>query len=103
MTERERIELLRQGYARGMDEAGIAVSSAYKAERAAAAFPMPKVKRPRVVHLDLGAPYRVVDGEVQFRNVFRGGKWEASVSLRADIVRQLADLLDNPDEEVECE
>lgn len=84
-------------YAGGFDLHGVAEIRARKD------FPLPKVKRPRVVRvaggLAEGVAYRVVNGRLQFREP-RATSWLPS-TYTVQMVGMLADLIKNPTEEVE--
>lgn len=66
---------------------------------AAEAFPLPKVRRSRVITTPEGTAYRLYQGRVEYRMKDSIG-WTRS-NYTVDTLRAFADLAKNPTEEVE--
>jgi len=98
-TERDLIRARREGYAKHCEETATCQWSREAREQfAAAAYPLPKVTRPRVV-AGLRAQYKVVDGVVHGRSN-ASFDWRVSASIHVDDVVRVANLLANPTEEI---
>jgi hypothetical protein len=108
-TERELIEAKREGYVAAMHEEHYA--SGYSEGQAARRYPLPKVKRRRVVQLGgfeyraSGSPGEDVYGLLIRDAALKDDPWVTAGAFNANNlrgVRALADLIANPDEEVEA-
>ncbi len=93
MTEREKVDLLREGYAWALRIQGIMPEVA----EADAAIEYPFPKRPREVVLAEGASYRIDKGKVQRRSP-HVSYWSPS-GFTPDDLRKLGELAANPTED----
>lgn len=103
MTDREKVLIQREAYAKALRSATF-LSNETIARDAEKVFPMSKVTRRRVVTMPDGVEFRVVPGgdTLQYRSGAGLGHWMSTQRKRSDIAALLA-LFDNPDELVDVE
>lgn len=102
MTEREKVLIQREAYAKALRSATFLFNETI-ARDAEKVFPMPEVTRRRVVTMPDGVLFRIApDGVTLEYNGGGFGRWTSSERKRSDIAAMLS-LFDTPDELVDVE
>lgn len=97
MTEREKIELRREGVVKYLQSRGYGNKA--QQDVAAELFPLPKVTRPRTIGSDAGWNYQIRDGEL----VATVGNGTYRRELFLPKLADLKKLIESPTEEVDSE